>query len=269
MSKRLGFLLLPLFASLGACTVSTSSFEPSRDALSEDTPPVVENQKAPPPPKQTVAAPVAPYEGPHVEVVYVEMKDREAGRWICTGALVAKNVVVTAAHCLDPSMFVSWKVVAALAPGQPQAFGHPPAVFGGTFEDVANPDIGILTLKTPIALPVYAELTDVVARVESGEKLTAAAVVRSKQEADAPLVLGPEGTLTSTVGFGYEHGFGVPMFSKGGDSGAGLFLVEDGKLTHKLVGIARQPEPQRNIDHFTRIDAEFLAWFAKTAPPAE
>src|SRR5436189_1658655 len=94
-------LLLPLFfASLAACTVRTSEGEPS-PALLETTDPPVTNTP-PPPPKQTVAAPL-PYDGPHVEVVYVQMKDREAGRWICTGTLVGKTTVVTAAHCLDPS----------------------------------------------------------------------------------------------------------------------------------------------------------------------
>jgi hypothetical protein len=28
-----------------------------------------------------------------------------------------------------------------------------------------------------------------------------------------------------------------------------------------LIGVARQPEPDRNLDHFTRIDAAFLAWY--------
>jgi len=39
-------------------------------------------------------------------------------------------------------------------------------------------------------------------------------------------------------------------------------LVEDGKMTHKLVGVARQPEPDRQLDHLTRIDAAFLAFRA-------
>ena len=69
--------------------------------------------------------------------------------------------------------------------------------------------------------------------------------------------------VTSTVQYGYEHGFGTPMFSKGGDSGAGLFLVENGQRTRKLIGVARQPEPERDLDHFTRIDPAFLAWYAE------
>ena len=64
------------------------------------------------------------------------------------------------------------------------------------------------------------------------------------------------------MSLGYEYGYGTPYFSKGGDSGAGLFLVEEGKLTLKLIGVARQPESDRDLDHFTRIGAPFLEWYA-------
>jgi len=152
-------------------------------------------------------------------------------------------------------------VVARSAAGAPRGSASTPKVFGGNFEDVANPDIGTLTLSKDIVLPVYAQMTDVVAQVESGAKVEATAVVRTDKTPEAPLFTEATMTVSSTVQFGYDHGFGTPYFSKGGDSGAGLFLVENGKVTHKLIGVARQPEPERNIDHFTRIDAAFLAWY--------
>jgi hypothetical protein len=37
--------------------------------------------------------------------------------------------------------------------------------------------------------------------------------------------------------------------------------MENGAVTHKLVAVAREPEPDKKIDHFTRVDAAFLAWF--------
>jgi hypothetical protein len=197
------------------------------------------------------------------EVVFVLMQEPgSSDQWFCTGTLVAQNKVVTAAHCLDPSMFATYEIVAPLAPNAPRVNASLPKLFGGPFEDVGNPDIGFLTLDTPIVLPHYAVLTDVVSRVESGEKLTTSAVVRTAEIPEAPLAMSQYLPLSSTVPYGYTHGFGTPFFSNGGDSGAGLFLVENGATTHKLVGVARQPEPDRNIDHFTRVDAEFLAWFA-------
>jgi hypothetical protein len=224
------------------------------------TPPPAE----PPSVVQVTATPVeTPKDGEFAEVVYVLMRDTQTRRWFCTGTLVAKTTAVTAAHCLDTTMFVSYEIVAPLAAAKPRVAASKPRAFGGTFEDVANPDIGLLTLEKPIELARYATLTDVTARVEAGEKLTAAAVVRTAEKPEAPLQISATMPLSSTVEFGYEHGFGTPLFTHGGDSGAGLFLVENGAPTHGLIGVARQPEPVRNLDHFTRIDAAFLAWYAE------
>jgi hypothetical protein len=156
---------------------------------------------------------------------------------------------------------VTWEVTAELAPGKPKVKGTLPQVFGGSYEDVANPDIGLLTLEEDVVLPAYAKLTDVVADVEAKKPVSATAVVRVEPRPGAAFAIEEPMPVSSTVGFGYAHGFGTPMFSKGGDSGAGLFLVENGKPTHKLIGVARQPEPDRDLDHFTRIDAAFLAWY--------
>lgn len=202
------------------------------------------------------------------EEVYVFMRDVNGDGWMCTGTLVANDIVVTAGHCLEPKQFVSYWIVAPLAPGKPVVMARNPKIFGGSYEDVANPDIGFLTLEKPVILPAYAELTDVVADVEAGESVQGAAVVRTSEEPEAPFEVESGLTVTSTVEYGYEHGFGTPMFSKGGDSGAGLYLVENGKPAHKLIGVARQPEPTRNLDHFTRIDGDFIAWFkAQTNAP--
>lgn len=251
---------LPAFALLALAACGPATTEPL-------DPPEPTPAPLPPPkePAQTVVTPptVAPPvdDGILREVVYVFMRDRVGGRWMCTGTLVSPTTAVTAAHCLDPAMFEGYTIVAPLAPNTPRVRATSPRIFGGTYEDVANPDIGVLTLDTPIQLPAYAQLTDVVARVEGGDAVSAAAIVRTSEEAEAPLEQTETMPVTSTVQYGYEHGFGTPMFSKGGDSGAGLFLVENGKITHKLIGVARQPEPDRGPDHFTRIDAAFLQWF--------
>lgn len=254
------------FSSLVGCSVETVTTEPSpRDDSAAQRIPGGE-ATSPTPAKETKSEPVVgdpavPANAPHAEVVYVLMRDDFHQQWFCTGTLVAKNRVVTAAHCLESDKFVSWEIVAPLAPGKPRVSASNPHVFGGTFEDVANPDVGYLTLAKDIVLPVYAELTDVVAQVEAGAKIEATSVVRVDKTPEAPLFTEATMPVSSTVKYGYEHGFGTPYFSKGGDSGAGLFLVENGKLTHKLIAVARQPEPDRNLDHFTRIDAAFLAWY--------
>ncbi len=195
------------------------------------------------------------------EVVYVLMDDYDGGHWMCTGSLVSAERVVTAAHCLDRSKFESFEIVAPLVTGKPRVSARNPSLIDDDYDDIRNPDIGFLRLDDPIKVPNYAKLTNVVERVEKGEKLTALTIVREKEDFEAPFKVVKDLAVTSTKKFGYDRGFATPMFSHGGDSGAGLFLVENGAVTHKLIAVARQPEPNRRLDHFTQIDDDFVDWY--------
>lgn len=201
---------------------------------------------------------IDPSPSTHPEVVYVLMSGFR-GSGFCTGTLVSKYVVVTAGHCLQ-SMFDSWSVVAPNAPGRPRARASRVAMYDRKWADPAHPDLGVLKLATPITLPTYAELVDVSERVEANQSTLGVAVVRTDVEPEAPLMKTDVLPISSAVDLGYAYGFGVPMFSAGGDSGAGVFLVEKGQMTHKLIGVVREPEPQRGIDHLTRVDAAFIQW---------
>ena len=192
-----------------------------------------------------------------LEAVHIEI---DGDRGFCTGTLISKNVVVTAAHCLDQSSFDRWDVTAPLAEGSPKSRALRVKQLNGDFENVAKPDIGIIILAEPINLPAYAVLTDVSSRVEGDGTVTGTAMIRAYVDEEAPLKLIGDLKISSGVPFGYEHGLVSKFFSKGGDSGAGLFLVENGKRTHQLIGVARQPEPDQNRDHFTVVDAAFIAW---------
>ena len=259
--------------SLCACTVETTThgFEPEpANRPSVHTPAAIPSSppassSLPPQAPASPRATVTPNEHGFAEVVYVFMRDRKNSLWFCTGTLVSATTVVTAGHCLEEAKFVSYEIVAPMAANRPRITASKANQLSAEFANVAVPDIGFLTLSKPVALSVYAELTDVTARVDAGEQLSVAAVVRTAEKPEAPLQESDVMPLSSTVELGYAHGFGTPLFSKGGDSGAGLFLVEEGKRTHKLVAVARQPEPAREMDHFTRIDATFLSWYAERA----
>lgn len=196
------------------------------------------------------------------EEVYVLMKDYNGGDWMCTGTLISKSRVVTAGHCLDTNEFESFHVVAPLAQGKPRVAASNPTFMGDDYNAVENPDIGFLDLDEPINLPEYGKLTDVSDQVENGTALSATAVVRTAEQLEAPFHAVDGLKLSSTTDSGYAHGFGVKLFSHGGDSGAGVFLVENGHATHKIVGVCRQPDPDTGTDELTRVDGDVLAWFA-------
>jgi hypothetical protein len=204
--------------------------------------------------------PVDPATMSHPEVVELVMSSNDGMTWFCTGALVSSTVVVTAGHCLQ-TRFTGWTVIAATLEGRPRVKATP-SMYDAQWEDVAHPDLGIVRLASPIELPRYAELTDVTAAVDGGQARSVQTIVRTKELPEAPLMRTKELALSSTISSGYLHGYGVPLYSHGGDSGAGMFLVENGEMTHKLVGVEREPDPQVGIDHLSRIDASFIAWVA-------
>jgi len=203
------------------------------------------------------------------EVTYVLMKDWDGQEFMCTGTLIAKDIVVTAAHCLNESQFASWEIVAPLAKDHPRVGASTPVRMTDDYDNPGEADIGFLWLHEPIELPAYAELTDVTDRLGKGEKLEATAIVRTAEEHEAPFKSVDNLAVSSTTDRGYAHGIATPYFSRIGDSGAGLFLVENGEVTHKLIGVARQPESETNLDHFTRIDAAFLDWLDDHAAVGE
>ena len=106
--------------STAACTVTSIEPMPSP----EDQPALVPAPTTNTPPERNSRQPLTKPEPPPApaadetfsEVVYVLMRDRKFSQWFCTGTLVAKDKVVTAAHCLDPNKFIRYEVVAPLAP---------------------------------------------------------------------------------------------------------------------------------------------------------
>ena len=155
-------------------------------------------------------------------------------RGFCTGALIAPDLVLTAAHCLfdketgarvlagDIEFLAGWRNGRAIAYRSVRlAVAHPDYVYAGidTFERVAF-DIAVLQLDQPIRLPSVQPFA-IEARPQSGDEV--GVVSYGQDRADAPSlqelchVLGREPgvlVLSCSVEFG--------------SSGAPIFVVKDG-----------------------------------------
>jgi V8-like Glu-specific endopeptidase len=191
-------------------------------------------------------------------VVYVRMSEYDnPDDWFCTGTLLAKDKVVTAGHCLDTATMFGWSVIAPSVAGAPRVTASNPRRMGSN-ETAEEADVGLLTLDTPIEISTYGQLTDVSADVEAGKTITAKTTVRTQELPEAPLHTVDVTGIESAVDAYYTHGYRSTRFSHGGDSGAGVFLAENGKITNKVFAFVR--EPDGNIDYQTRVDPDVLAW---------
>jgi hypothetical protein len=175
----------------------------------------------------------------------------------CTGVLVSPTVVLGAAHCIWGT---SYTVKAPFAPGAPSRKVVSSKVLSrGYSSDAASPDVGVLVLDAPIKLAQYGIPTSIGAEADRGTSFQGIAVGRSFEAGTAPLVRSTLLTITSGKSAGYDTGLHTPYYSTGGDSGGPLFLVEGGRLTHKVVAVERQPYPANDADWFTRIDKDVIA----------
>ena len=174
----------------------------------------------------------------------------------CTGVLVSPTVVLGAAHCIWGTAYT---VKAPFAPGVPSRRVVRSRVLSrGYSNDAAAPDVGMLVLDAPITLAHYGILTSIGAEADRGTSYKGVAVGRSYEARTAPLVRSTLLTITSGKSAGYATGLHTPYYSTGGDSGGPLFLVEGGRLTHKVVAVERQPDPGNDADWFTRVDAAVI-----------
>ena len=176
----------------------------------------------------------------------------------CTGVLVAPKIVLGAGHCIWDAKYT---VRAPFAPGAPSAHAVNWAVVDTRRDRVPESrDIGLLVLDKPINLAHFPALTQIGAQADSGKTFKGVAVGHKREDPHASLVRSKVMTIKSGKSLGYTNGLRGQYYSEGGDSGGPLFLYEDGKITHKLVGIERQPEPSRDADWFTRIDAKVVSF---------
>jgi hypothetical protein len=138
---------------------------------------------------------------------------------ICSGAVIAPKVVLTAGHCVVGG-FTGWEVVAPFANGQ-KAYAQKASTYD--YKDTSgyvNPnqhDVGLVFLKTPIALDKYPEVAS--KPIASGGLLQNIGRIQDGQASWSQLFIGPQIVAQSGSGYGYPYAYVTTMKIQPGDSG--------------------------------------------------
>jgi V8-like Glu-specific endopeptidase len=166
------------------------------------------------------------------EAVLIDMKRR--GRWedVCTGAVIAPRVVLTAGHCVYG--YEAWKVKAPFVSSR-WLRSETAATFDyASFEDTVPGDmhdVALVFLDEPIELDTYPSVAR--SKVATGSEVVNVGRVKGGWASDTTLYASKKLRVRSATSSGYPYAYETSEVIEGGDSGGPDFLAG----THKIVAV--------------------------------
>jgi uncharacterized membrane protein YgcG len=215
MSRPSCVALFVLFASLPACAVQYSeSDDPER--IGDDS----QNIKG-----GSLATEYA-------ESVLLMMKVGGQPKSLCSGSLIAPNVVITAGHCVHG--FDSWTVTAPFAHGQ-TSFTTKAVTYdwnsGAENVDPDTHDVALVLLNTPINIDSYPTIAS--SPLADGEKVVNVGRINNGQLSNTALYKSKPLAVTSAADQGYPFDYMASEIIEHGDSGGPVFIPG----THTMVAV--------------------------------
>jgi hypothetical protein len=166
------------------------------------------------------------------ESVLLLMKIGGAPKSLCSGALVAPNMVITAGHCVHG--FDSWSVTAPFAGGQ-KSYSTTATTFdwnsGSESVDPDTHDVALVILDTPITLASYPTIAT--APVASGSNVVNVGRINNGQLSSTALYRSKPLPVTPASSVGYPFDYKADEVIEHGDSGGPVFVPG----THKLIAV--------------------------------
>ncbi len=207
--------LLALFASLPACAAQYSD---------SDDPESIGDEA------QTIKGGSLATEYP--ESVLLLMKIGGTPRSLCSGSLIAPNVVITAGHCVHG--FDSWTVTAPFANGQTSVTTKATTFDWSSGADNVDPnthDVALVLLDTPINVASYPTIAS--APLADGSKVVNVGRINNGQLSNTALYKSKPLPVTSASSAGYPFDYQASEVIEHGDSGGPVFAPG----THTLVAV--------------------------------
>ena len=166
------------------------------------------------------------------ESVLLLMKVGNTPKELCSGALVAPNVVITAGHCVHG--FASWTVTAPFANGQTSYSTTATTYDWNSGSDNLDPnahDVALVLLDTPITIASYPTIAS--GPVASGSNVVNVGRINNGHLSYSALYKSKPLPVTSASSVGYPFDYKAKEVIEPGDSGGPVYVPG----THKLVAV--------------------------------
>ncbi len=166
------------------------------------------------------------------ESVLIEMKINGSVASLCSGAMIAPNVVLTAGHCVHG--YTGWNVTAPFASNQ-KASSTSAETYDwdndASFVDPNQHDVGLIYLNKSITLSSYPTVAE--SPIAIGSKVQNIGRIDNGKTSYSKLFIGPQVKTKSGSAYGYPLDYVTNETIQSGDSGGPVIVPG----THKIVAV--------------------------------